>query len=83
MNITQDIVKWGNGQGVRLPKQVAEKVDLKPYETLAVTTRGRSIILTPIKKESAPKLEDLLAGTTPYNSDGEQNWGVPKGNELW
>ncbi|KKU44393.1 MAG: hypothetical protein UX60_C0007G0017 [Berkelbacteria bacterium GW2011_GWA2_46_7] len=79
MNITQTLEKWGNSQGVRLPKKVVEAARLRENSRLAVSLRGRSIILTPVNDDS--NLEMMLAGVTPQAVGGEFNLGPDVGAE--
>ncbi len=79
MNITQSLEKWGNSQGVRLPKKVVKAAQLKLNAPLEVTIMGRSIVLTPVSSTS--RLEAMLSGVTPEMVGGEMNWGSDVGLE--
>lgn len=60
------ILKWGNGQGIRLPKHAMDEVHLHVGDTVSITTNGRQIIL----EKAAPErksLQDLFA-----DYDGEK-----------
>ena len=80
MEITQSLEKWGNNQRVTLPKRVVEAVKVRINQPLAVTIKGRSIILTPVETE--PTLAELLMGVTPEIIGGEMDWGPNVGREL-
>ncbi|MDP3992914.1 MAG: AbrB/MazE/SpoVT family DNA-binding domain-containing protein [bacterium] len=79
MNITQSLKKWGNGQGVRLPKQVVAAARLGENSRLEISLRGRSIVLTPVSEEHT--LEAMLAGVTPEAVGGEFDLGTDVGAE--
>lgn len=79
MNITQTLEKWGNSQGVRLPKKVVEAARLRENSRLAVSLRGRSIVLTPVNDDDS--LEAMLVGVTPQAVGGEFNLGIDVGAE--
>ena len=79
MNITQTLEKWGNSQGVRLPKKVLEVARLRRDSRLAISLRGRSIVLTPINDDGS--LDTMLAGVTPQAVGGEFNLGADVGAE--
>jgi antitoxin MazE len=83
MNLTQNLQKWGNSAGVRLPKKVIEEAHLKLDEPLEITIKGKSVILTPLTKSKKITLKDMLKGVTPDDVGGEQDWGVPVGKEIW
>lgn len=73
--------KWGNSIGVRLSKEVVKKVGFKDGKSVSVKTIGKSVIITPFKKEET--LDDLLSKVTPLNIHEEIDWGPPVGNEIW
>ena len=79
----QSLQKWGNSAGVRIPKKVIDKARLKLYEDLSLSVQGRSIILTPVKKEKRFTLQDMLKGVTPEDVGGKYDWGPPMGKEIW
>jgi antitoxin component of MazEF toxin-antitoxin module len=81
MNITQSLQKWGNGTGVRLPKKVVDAAHLKLNQPLAVSLKGKSIVLTPINEPEEVTLESLLKDVTPSQIGGEPDWGVDVGAE--
>jgi antitoxin MazE len=82
MNITQNLQKWGNSSGVRLPKKVVEAAKLKPDQPLEISLRGRSIVLTPVQEEDNFTLKDMLKGVTPENMHPLVNWGPDVGAEI-
>lgn len=49
------IFKWGNGQGIRLPKTAMEEVHLRVGDTVSITTNGTQIIL----EKSAPERRNI------------------------
>ncbi len=83
MNIIRSLQKWGNGNGVQLPKEVIEAAHIKVNQPLEVSTKGSSIILTPVKETNKITLESLLEGATPATVGGELDWGDDIGNERY
>lgn len=84
MNVTQTLQKWGNSAGVRLPKDVIRATGLEIDDELVITTKGKSVILTPQKKSAVKlNLKELLKGVTPENVHKEVDWGQPVGKEIW
>jgi len=75
------VVKWGNSQGVRLPKEVLRQARLEGGDELTVRVENGRIALEPAVPEIT--LEKLVAGITPRNRHREQDWGTPAGNEVW
>ena len=81
MNITQDLQKWGNSTGIRIPKKVIDAAHLQPNQTLSISLKGKSIVLTPVKQANDFTLDKMLEGVTPENVHSELDWGVDVGAE--
>jgi antitoxin MazE len=75
------VVKWGNSQAVRLPKEVLRQANLQEGDELTVRAEQGKITLESTVLEVT--LEKLLEGVTPENRHGEQDWGTRVGNEVW
>jgi len=71
---------WGNSIGIRIPKKIAGKFEIKNGTELEVSEDGKSIILKPVNND--PTLEELMAGITKENQHEEIDWGEPEGNEI-
>jgi antitoxin MazE len=81
MNITQNLQKWGNSSGVRLPKKVIDAARLQPNQVLSISLQGNSILLTPVKSQSSFTLESMLRGVTPENVHSEIDFVYDVGAE--
>ena len=81
MVITRSVQKWGNGTGLRLPKQVLEAANITVNQELRVTLEGKSIVLSPIEVPERITLEMLLQGVTPKIMYGEFDLGQDVGAE--
>jgi len=75
------VVKWGNSQAVRLPKDVLKLAHLREGDELTVRVEDGRIALEAATPEIT--LEKLVASITPRNRHREQDWGQPVGNEVW
>jgi antitoxin MazE len=75
------VVKWGNSQAVRLPKKVLQQAHLHEGDELTVRVEAGRIALEATVLEIT--LKKLVAGITPQNRHGEQDWGKRVGNEVW
>jgi antitoxin MazE len=76
--------KWGNSLGVRIPKDVAEKIGIKQgseMELIVVENEG-SIILKPKRTRKKYTLEELIEKITPDNRHEEMDFGI-EGRELF
>jgi antitoxin MazE len=81
--------RWGNSQGVRLPKSIVESLGIAVGSSVIVEISGDSsqITITPMAV-SRPirgrhRIEDLIAASSPKAFGGEDNWGKVVGKEVW
>lgn len=84
------IQRWGNSQGIRLPKILLEGLGIRENDRVELTQSEDTIT---IKKVSVPHktLEERLVafygkpieeiGT--ISGDQELDWGKAEGNEVW
>ncbi|MCL2486393.1 MAG: AbrB/MazE/SpoVT family DNA-binding domain-containing protein [Oscillospiraceae bacterium] len=90
------IQKWGNSQGVRLPKTVLDVLLLQENDHVEVLTENDAIVIRKAarrrraKKSLEERLEEfyqkpiaeILEDDTLYNPT-EYDWGKPVGREVW
>lgn len=74
------VQKWGNSLGVRIPKTVIEKVNLKENSEVEIESKNGTIIISPAKKEYS--LDSLLDQITKSNLHSEDDF-KSEGNEVW
>jgi len=74
--------KWGNSLAVRLPKAVAESVELYEGTPVAIEKKDGRLLLTPLKKKEYI-LATLVKGINPRNRHGLIETGAPRGKEHW
>ena len=77
------IQKWGNSQGIRLPKSYLDAIGLDVNDSVEILRNGDDIVVHKIKKSSELTLEDIFEG---YNGDykaTEADWGERVGSEEW
>lgn len=78
------IVKWGNSQGVRLPKHILNRVRLSDHDEVDVYVEDDSIIIKKHCKDAKHKtIQELFAGFNDEYEPIEINWGEPVGKEIW
>ena len=75
------IVKWGNGQAIRLSKSVLQEAQMREGEELVLKVEKGRIALEPA--EVVPGIAALVSRITPRNIHKSVDWGRPVGNELW
>ncbi len=80
--MTISIQKWGNSQGVRLPKHLLESLHWIENDSLEISIVEDKIVL----QKSKPQYQDIRALFADYHEDyhaEEVDWGKPEGNEVW
>jgi antitoxin MazE len=78
------IQKWGNSQGLRLPKQVLEDARIAVGDDVDVTARDGMIVIAPARRIRGKLSLEELVSRIPENYESEEvNWGKPAGKEAW
>lgn len=75
------IQKWGNSQGIRIPKVFLEALGMAENDVVELNRVDNNIVITKAKKELT--LEDIFKD---YNGEyvvEEYDWGSPVGKEVW
>ncbi|MDP1606299.1 MAG: PbsX family transcriptional regulator [Rhodocyclaceae bacterium] len=75
----QLVKKWGNSPAVRLSAAIMEAAHLALDQAVDVRAEHGRVIIEPAAPSCS--LDDLLAGITPQNRHGEQDFGVALGKE--
>lgn len=75
--------KWGNSLGVRIPKEVADRlgIDQGSEMDLSILSKEGMITLKPKRARKKYSLSDLLSQITPENRHQEIDLGI-EGREL-
>ncbi|MDE6595561.1 MAG: AbrB/MazE/SpoVT family DNA-binding domain-containing protein [Oscillospiraceae bacterium] len=82
MTTNATIQKWGNSQGIRIPKFILEQVDLDTNSDVSISVTNDSIIIKKATKKHIP-LAERFADYTGEAQSGEYDWGEPQGEEAW
>lgn len=76
--------KWGNSQGIRIPKQFLSLASFKEGEEVEIVAECDKIIIRhrekPVKKYV---IEELFADYKVDVNAQEEDWGAPSGKEEW
>ena len=83
---TLTLSKWGNAQGVRIPKDLREQVGMTDGCQIDASVQDGGIMLKPIHDAvrviQVPRLSNVFKDrTTEYQAE-EDPFGTPKGDEL-
>lgn len=78
------ITKWGNSLGFRIPRGIADSLDLEAGDTLELTPAEGGLLVkkvSPAGKRYA--LADILDSFAPSSAYAEVDFGKPQGEEIW
>jgi len=79
------IQRWGNSQGVRLPKIILESMSLRENDQVEIAVFNDSIIIkkTSRKRRAKKSLEERFRNYNGNYELKEAGWGKPAGKEFW
>jgi antitoxin MazE len=81
-----EFCRWGNSLAVRIPKAVADALNVSNGKRAEIIVENGAMVLRPIlKPRRKPRytLDQLLSGMTKDDVPQEVDWGSPRGNEAW
>jgi antitoxin MazE len=89
--MTTTVVKWGNSQGIRLPKNLLKNINISENDTVELLVKDNSIIIRKsIEKKHQTTMERLIefygedmTKIRQNNKPEEIDWGKPIGKEIW
>ncbi len=79
--MTTTIQKWGNSQGIRIPKFILDAVHWSGDESLVMKTENDKIIIE--RAEKRKTIKELFDGFDDDYVPVKMDWGDPVGNEVW
>lgn len=80
--MTTSIQKWGNSQGIRIPKIMLDEVKWSENEEVTITVYDGKLIIEKVKKEKESIMELFENYEEEYTPE-EIDWGKPEGKEVW
>jgi antitoxin MazE len=80
--LVSKVQKWGNGQGLRLPKHVLELAEIAVGDQVELVVGEGEIV---VRKARRPKydLADLVSRIPEGSRPEEVDLGPPVGREAW
>jgi len=83
--MTTTVQKWGNSQGVRLPKAILEQLLLKENDRVEITAINDTIVIKRKTRQRRAKksLEERFENYDGNYQCAEYDWCEPVGNEVW
>jgi len=84
------VQKWGNSQGIRIPKYILEEVGLKINDEVEFDKSENAIIIKKVKNTSYLSLKERLESfyqkpieeIQTIDNDKEFEWGKTEGEEI-
>ena len=73
--------KWGNSQGIRLPKNLLNELKWKNGDKLSLTIKNNKIVIEPQQKHKT--IKELFKDYEGDYVKEEIDWGEPVGKEIW
>jgi len=83
------VVKWGNSQGIRLPKAFLQNMQINENDPVDVMLEDEKIVIKKIIKTEHKTIKQRLMDYYGENYEKhaspqkEIDWGKPAGNEVW
>jgi antitoxin MazE len=81
--MTTTIQKWGNSQGIRIPKFILESLNLSNNETVELIAENNVLIIKKAKQEEIMTIEKLFENYEDEYNPIDIDWGKPVGKEVW
>ncbi len=81
--MTTTLQKWGNSQGVRLPKKALKELHLEVGDRVEVAQEGDRLVIVPIRQMKKYDIYKLVAQIPEDYEPVEADFGPPAGAEAW
>ena len=76
------IQKWGNSQGIRIPKIILDMVNWSGNEKIELEVDDGKIIIEKAK-EKRKNIKELFENYEGEYEPIDIDWGEPEGEEIW
>ncbi|MFP3043541.1 AbrB/MazE/SpoVT family DNA-binding domain-containing protein [Treponema primitia] len=81
------IVKWGNSQGIRLPKTFLKNINISENDKVDVLLENEAIVIKKINgkkhKTTKERILEFYGKEKSGKKQKEIDWGKPLGKEIW
>lgn len=81
--MTAKISKWGNSQGLRMPKDIMDSLHLQVGDNVNITMLDGKVIIEPMKKEILNYDLNALISKIPTNYKASEEFDTTIGKEEW
>lgn len=77
------ISKWGNSQGLRIPKEIIESLKIKVGDKVRIFIENNRVIIEPIHKKKEYSIDELVAKIPDDYVKEPELMTTPMGKEIW
>ena len=78
------IQKWGNSQGIRIPKRLLDSLQWQQGERIILSSKNKKLLIEKAPTNQHKNIKELFKGFNPDNyTPSEVDWGKPVGDEVW
>lgn len=77
------IQKWGNSQGIRIPKAFLEALGMSENDVVELDRVNDNIVIKKVKPQNTLTIDDIFKGYDGEYKPEEFDWGTPVGKEVW
>ena len=81
--MTTTIQKWGNSQGVRIPKILLDSINWSENEEVSINIEEDKLVIEKAKTQNRKNIKELLKDYKGEYKPKEIDWGEPEGEEIW
>ena len=81
--MTTTIQKWGNSQGIRIPKILLDTVKWNENEQIIIVVENDKLVIEKAKNKKKKNIKELFADFKGEYEPIEVDWGNPEGEEVW
>ena len=83
--MTTTIQKWGNSQGVRIPKILLDSVQWAENEQIIISVEDNKLVIEKAKDTNKKRknIKELFANYKGEYEPIKIDWGEPEGKEIW
>lgn len=81
--MTTRIQKWGNSQGVRIPKVLLDTINWAEDESIVILIQDNRLIIEKSKDKKRKNIKELFKDFEGEYEPIDVDWGEPEGEEIW
>lgn len=81
--MTTTIQKWGNSQGVRIPKILLDSINWSENEEVSINIEEDKLVIEKAKTQNRKNIKELFKDYKGEYKPEKIDWGEPEGEEIW